>query len=164
MVRKTPFPQALADQQVSAVLRDVDLYRIHGGMAVETDYIIRVECKRNKGGDSEPSFETFTISKTFSHFRTFAKQLKMLADNAMSAKERKRMKTDEVTKDLLLYCETVHQLIESQRHQYIGKVSKQWICFFSLGNATKQSELFPSFVRSSCLIIVIIINRISVPG
>ena len=118
MVQKTPFSQALTDRQVNACVRDVDHYRIHGGMAVETDYIIRVECKSSNGG-GDPSFDNFTLSKTYSHFRTFAKQLKIIADGVMSSKK----ETDETTKKLVRYCETVHDLTESQRHQYVGKVS-----------------------------------------
>ena len=124
MVQKTPFSQALTDHQVSAVLSDLDHYRIHGGMAVETDFIIRVECKSSKGEGCDPSFECFTLSKTYSHFRTFAKQLKNIADGVMSSKGRKS-KTDETTKKLAQYCETVHHLTESQRHQYVGKVSSK---------------------------------------
>ena len=56
MVQKTTFSKALTDHQVSAVLSDLDHYRIHGGMAVETDYIIRVE-------SSQELFDHFIISK-----------------------------------------------------------------------------------------------------
>lgn len=125
MVQKTPFSQALADHQISAALVDVDLYRIHGGMAVETDYIIRVERKNGKQEENDSSFESFILSKTFHHFRTFAKQLKAISDNAMSPGQRKRNASDENTKKLGRYCAAVHHLIQSQSHQYIGKVGRQ---------------------------------------
>jgi hypothetical protein len=124
MVQKTPFSKALADHQISAVLVDVDLYRIHGGMAVETDYIIRVERKKGKQGDIDTDFESFTLSKTFHHFRTFAKQLKAISDAAMATKRWKASSGDDTTKKLGRYCAAVHHMIQSQSHQYIGKVSK----------------------------------------
>jgi hypothetical protein len=116
----TAFSQALMDHKVSAVLSDLDHYRIHGGMAVETDYIVHVE-----PSSLSSSFESFTLSKTYSSFRTFAKQLKKIEDGAMSANT-----TDETTKKLAQYCETVHHLIESQRHQFLGKVSRFFSYFF----------------------------------
>lgn len=122
---KTPFSQALANKHILARVKDVDHYRIHGGMAVETDYIILVdyEASGENDGPSASPFDPFTLSKTYSHFRTFAKQLKLIADGVMSSKDRKSFKADESTKKLGRYCETVHHLTESQRHQYVGKVS-----------------------------------------
>ena len=122
MVQMTAFSQALTNHKVSAVLTDIDYYRIHGGMAVETDFIIKVESRRNEATSSS-SFESFTLSKTYSSFRTFAKQLKKVSDGVMSSKSRKESQTGETTKKLARYCETVHHLIESQRHQYVGKAS-----------------------------------------
>jgi hypothetical protein len=129
MAQKTAFSQALMDHKVSAVLSDLDHYRIHGGMAVETDYIVHVESSSlssSPSSSSSSSFESFTLSKTYGLFRTFAKQLKKIEDGAMSANT-----TDETTKKLAQYCETVHHLIESQRHQFLGKVSR-FFPFFSL--------------------------------
>ena len=121
MVKKTPFSLALANHQITADLIDIDLYRIHGGMAVETDYIIRVAEKKLK---DDESFEPFTLSKTFHHFRTFAKQLKAIADGAFwGSRQRRKFSADETTTKIGRYCETIHHLIESERHQYIGKVS-----------------------------------------
>ena len=125
MVEKTPFSKSLADHQISANLIDVDLYRINGGIAVETDYIIRVERKNSSEDDIDSDFESFILSKTFHHFRTFAKQLKSISDNAMSSAQRKNYTTDENTKRLGRYCAAVHHLIQSQSHQYIGKVGLQ---------------------------------------
>lgn len=128
MVQKTPFSQALADHKVSAVLIDVDLYRIHSGMAVETDYIIRVEYKNITEGKCDQSFEPFTLSKTFHHFRAFAKQLKTISDGAIIPMQQNNVfAADQNMKKLRRYCEVVLHLIESQRHQYIGKVNYKYV-------------------------------------
>ena len=47
------FLNALMSEDVEAVVVDFDHYRIHGGMAVETDYIIAVTSK------SKHAFEDF---------------------------------------------------------------------------------------------------------
>ena len=126
MVQKTPFSLALADHQISADLIDVDLYRIHGGILVETDYIIRVASK-----NSDESFEPFTLSKTFRQFRSFAKKLKAIADGAFGgSRQRKNATADENTMNLGRYCETIHHLIKSEPNQYIGKVSKRYDYIF----------------------------------
>ena len=111
---------AFMEKRVKAEVVDLDHFRIRGGMAVETDYIIKVEPKGdNKLLASMPDFESFTLSKTYSAFRTLGHQLKKAADEA----------TDEIgnlpksAQKLAQYCETVVQLVESQRTQYLGKVS-----------------------------------------
>jgi len=112
-------------------------------MTVETDYIIRVECKISKKGGGQ-SFEPFTWSKTYSSFRNFAKQLKKIADGVMSSKGRKS-NTDETSKKLAVYCETVHHLIESQRHQYVGKVNY----FFVKSIAKKRSQIIQEILEAT---------------
>jgi len=121
MVQKTPFSQALKEHQISAKVVDVDLYRINGGIAVETDYIVRVERKDGTIVDDDQSFEPFTLSKTFHHFRAFAKQLKTISDSVMESAQGRNF-SDETTTKLVRYCAAVHHLIQSQSHQYIGKV------------------------------------------
>ena len=115
----------LLDHRVSAQVKDLDHYRIHGGMAVETDFIIHVNCvPGGKKRRAEPDFERFILSKTFSHFRSFADQLRKEAEAAMSTSKMSN-RTDSIplkVKNLANYCETVFQLIESQRTQYLGKV------------------------------------------
>ena len=111
-VERTALLQALMDRKLTADVVDLDHYRIRGGMAVETDYIIRVD---PMGG---AQFESFTLSKTYSSFRTLGNQLKKIADHAMATTK----KVDESTKKLAQYCETVHHLVETQRLQYLGKV------------------------------------------
>lgn len=58
MASDSPLLNALAAHKVSASVVDLDHYRIHGGMAVETDYIISVE-PTEKGNDKTESFESF---------------------------------------------------------------------------------------------------------
>lgn len=114
---KTALLLALMGHKVSAQVVDLDHYRIRGGMAVETDYIIRVE--PTVEGVNGPKFERFTLSKTYSSFRTLANQLKKVADRVMMSGKQ----VDDSTKKLAQYCETVHHLAEKQRTQYLGKVS-----------------------------------------
>jgi hypothetical protein len=113
-VEKTALMLALSDHAVFAQVIDLDHYRIRGGMACDTDYIVRVEPKEG----SSASFESFTLSKTYSAFRTLAHQLKKISDNVMGS----GMSVDDSTKKLAQYCETVAHLVETQRTQYFGKV------------------------------------------
>ena len=85
-------------------------------MACDTDYIIRVEPKEG----TNASFESFTLSKTYSAFRTLAHQLKKISDHVMGSGSKS---VDDSTKKLAQYCETVSHLVETQRTQYFGKVS-----------------------------------------
>jgi hypothetical protein len=113
---------ALMEKRVKAETTDLDHFRIRGGMAVETDYIIKVEPKGTKStSTSKPDFEGFLLSKTYSAFRTLGQQLKKLADAATEESSA----SDNLPKSaqkLAQYCETVLQLVESQRTQYLGKV------------------------------------------
>lgn len=52
MASDSPLLSALAAHQVSASVVELDHYRIHGGWAVETDYIIEVK-------DTDGAFNTF---------------------------------------------------------------------------------------------------------
>lgn len=116
----------LLDNRVAAKVKDLDHYRIHGGMAIETDYIISV--KSYNGGKKtrpEPDFEGFTMSKTFNSFRTLADQLNDAADAVMS-KEGSEVLPRKV-KSLANYCQVVMQLIDSQRTQYLGKVNYMYV-------------------------------------
>lgn len=124
-IEETALLLALTDHQVSAKVIDLDHYRIRGGMAVETDYIIRVEPSVSSTSSSTNAvpvqFETFTLSKTYSSFRTLANHLKKVADRVMTSGEADP--EDDETKKLAQYCETVHHLVETQRTEYLGKVS-----------------------------------------
>ena len=116
---------SLMDHRVNAQIKDLDHYRIHGGMAVETDYIISVTCV-NTGTKTrpEPDFDNFIISKNFSAFRTLVDQLHESADAFMSSKAHTHLpaETKQKVKKLAQYCEIVSQLVDSQRTQYLGKV------------------------------------------
>lgn len=125
----SPLLLALMEKRVMAKIFYVDHYRVGGGLAVETDYIIRVESKGSNNPRVMPDFELFTLSKTFSAFRTFANQLKKAADGVTCS-------GDDLPKSvqkLAQYCETVLQLVESQRTQYLGKVG-----FSSFSRCTAQ--------------------------
>lgn len=120
------------DHRVSAQVKDFDHYRIHGGVAVETDFIIHVNCvNTGKKTRSEPDFEKFILSKTFSAFRTLVDQLHAAAEAVMSTKKNNKqdnkMDIPIKVKNLANYCETVYQLIESQRTQYLGKVNYMYV-------------------------------------
>ena len=52
----SPLLQALSAHQVRASVVDFDHYRVHGGISVETDYIISVH-PDEKAGDSFDSFK-----------------------------------------------------------------------------------------------------------
>mmetsp|Transcript_5935 Transcript_5935/g.16892 ORF Transcript_5935/g.16892 Transcript_5935/m.16892 type:complete len:731 (+) Transcript_5935:213-2405(+) len=145
MDQKTPFSQALADHRVSVQVKDVDHYRIHGGMAVETDYIIGVEFKGGNVRGNEALFDPFTLSKTYSHFRTFAQQLKQIADGVMSSKVDTHHGADETTKKLGWYCMTVHHIIESQRHQYVGKVNYKYVKIL----AKKRTQIIKEILEAT---------------
>jgi hypothetical protein len=54
----SPLLDALAAHKVSATVVDLDHYRIQGGLAIETDYIISVEPTEKVGDDTE-TFESF---------------------------------------------------------------------------------------------------------
>jgi Protein ENHANCED DISEASE RESISTANCE 2, C-terminal len=85
-------------------------YRIHGGLAVETDYIITVQ--HVASATSTPTFETFAISKTYSAFRTLVQQLKQL---------------DHPSEETKKYCHQIYQMIDTQRTAYLGKVNYLYV-------------------------------------
>lgn len=108
---------ALLEKRVKAEVIDVDHYRIRGGMAVETDYIIRVSPTKDPAVG--PQFESFTLSKTYHAFRTLSEQLNQCVDGIEDGTTR-HPKSVHI---LMQYCETVMALVESQRTEYLGKVN-----------------------------------------
>ena len=121
---KSPLMEALMEHRVAASVVDLDHYRIGGGLAVETDYIVRVEPHGLPKGNN-PQFEPFLISKTYSAFRTLAQQLKKASDIATSSVDRLPKKVEKVA----TYAETVVRLVEAQRTQYLGKVGSEVLGF-----------------------------------
>jgi hypothetical protein len=119
-VESSPLLLALMEKRVKVELIDLDHHRIRGGMAVETDYIISVEPTSQAPKGNDPQFESFTLSKTYSAFRTLGHQLKKAADNATGSGER----LPPSVQKLAQYCETILHLMETQRTQYLGKVSE----------------------------------------
>ena len=69
MASDNPLLQALAAKQVSASVVDLDHYPIHGGMAVETDYIIAVEPKNND--DTIATFESYRCVQWIPQFLSY---------------------------------------------------------------------------------------------
>jgi hypothetical protein len=57
----SPFLDALSHHRVQATVIDLDHYRIHGGMAVETDYIVHVQAiiSRNTNNSNPITEEPF---------------------------------------------------------------------------------------------------------
>lgn len=123
----SPIMAGLLDHRVAAKVKDLDHYRLFGGMAIETDYIISV--KSYNGGKKsrpEPDFMEFTLSKTFNSFRMLADQLNDAADKVMSMKGSPELPRK--VKMVANFCQAVLQLIDSQRTQYLGKVSTALFC------------------------------------
>jgi hypothetical protein len=115
-VPKSPLLVALMEHRVSASVKDLDHYRVGGGLAVETDFIIRVDpTSEPKGND--PQFEGFLVSKNYSAFRTLGTQLKKYADAAMTS----GVDLPQSAQTVAQYAETVVHLVESQRTQYVGE-------------------------------------------
>jgi hypothetical protein len=122
----SPLLAGLLEHRVSAQVRDLDHHRIHGGMAVETDYIIHVRCvPGGKKRRPEPDFDSFRLSKTFSAFRTLVYQLHASADAVMTNGGED---LPPKVKQLANYCQMVLHLVDSQRTQYLGKVGLLLTC------------------------------------
>eukprot|EP00980_Cylindrotheca_fusiformis_P008134 scaffold1727_cov133-Cylindrotheca_fusiformis.AAC.37 len=136
---ETPLLRALLEKRVKAEVIDIDHYRIRGGMAVDTDFIIRVS--PTKEPTKGPQFESFTLSKTYSAFRTFAHQLKKSADIVTADNET----LSSSVQKLVQYCETVLHLVETQRVSYLGKVNYNYV----KGLAKKRSLLIDQVLAAT---------------
>jgi hypothetical protein len=121
--------EALRDKRVSAAIVDLDHYRFGGGLAVETDFIIRVEPVGAPNTVNGFQFEGFMVSKTYSAFRTLGNQLKKSADAVMNAGDPNLPKA---VQKVAHYAETVVHLVDAQRTQYLGKVRKQSVLFVAI--------------------------------
>lgn len=117
---------------------------------METDFIITVTSNGNTSGATTAAtyFETFTISKSYSAFRTLAQLLKQAAD----ACERKHRSSGE--KDLpppvaklTKYCHTVFQLIDAQPPSYLGKVNYIYVKIL----AKQRKEIIDGVLSATCL-------------
>mmetsp|Transcript_26426 Transcript_26426/g.62915 ORF Transcript_26426/g.62915 Transcript_26426/m.62915 type:complete len:763 (-) Transcript_26426:94-2382(-) len=153
-IEETALLLALTDHQIDAKVIDLDHYRIRGGMAVETDYIIRVEPSSSSSarkasagsggsGGGGVQFEGFTLSKTYSSFRTLANHLKKVADRVMTSGEADP--EDDETKKMAQYCETVHHLVETQRTEYLGKVNYNYVKVL----AKKRSQIIDQILDAT---------------
>ena len=112
----SPLQKALEKSQVKAQVVACDHHRIHGGLAVESDFIVLVYPK-------EPElFDSFALSKTYSAFRSLAHQLEQVVNDHHKEKD-----VPGACEKALQYCRLVPQLIESQRAQYLGKVNFMYV-------------------------------------
>ena len=147
---------ALKAHDVTAEVVDLDHYRIHGGMAVETDYIVSVEpkssgdavskgsLKKNNKNQTEDLFDAFTLSKSYSAFRTLAAQLKKAADAHTGS-----LNSDDLPRNAVKaakYCELVSHLIESQKTQYLGKVNYMYVKVL----AKQRSQIINDVLEATC--------------
>lgn len=115
------FVAAMQAQNVHAEVVDFDHYRIHGGMAVETDYIISVKPKESS--DLSIAFEEFKISKTYRAFRSMASSMK--GSSEKNLKHGKNLTTE--TKLVVQYAQSVYHFVDSQKTQYLGKVNYTYV-------------------------------------
>jgi Protein ENHANCED DISEASE RESISTANCE 2, C-terminal len=160
----SPFLDALSHGRVTATVIDLDHYRIHGGMAVETDYIVQVQAipkkddyattaaAKDKEEEEEEEFDAFLLSKTFSAFRHLAQQLKKAVDawsssNAASTGgARGGANSDDATK-VAKYCELVGNLVDSQKNkQYLGKVNYGYVKVL----AKNRTTLINNVLHATC--------------
>jgi hypothetical protein len=124
---ESPLLEALREKRVSAAIVDLDHYRFGGGLAVETDFIIRVvhlDAPKTVNGFQ---FEGFMLSKTYSAFRTLGNQLKKSADVVMNEGDPNLPRS---VQKVAQYAETVVHLVDSQRTQYLGKVSERLVLLY----------------------------------
>lgn len=136
--------------------------RIRGGLAVETDFIITVKpsdgCGGGGGGASlssveaaaELQFEAFTLSKTYSAFRTFALQLKQVADvhqkkSAIAGSDLPAATAAAVVK-LTKYCYLVFHLVDAQRTAYLGKVNYLYVKLL----AKQRKQIIDDVLSATC--------------
>ncbi|GKY90299.1 hypothetical protein MPSEU_000003900 [Mayamaea pseudoterrestris] len=126
--------QALMEHDVTAQVKDLDHYRTHKGMYVETDYIVEVA--------SPKYFEPFFISKTYSQFRALVNELKEIADAFASLNRREQQDSSSLAKT----CNLSWHLIESQPTEYLGKVSYSYV-----KNLAKQRKTVVDDVLSQLL-------------
>lgn len=133
----SPLLIAFSDHHVSASVTELDHYRIRGGMAVETDYIVTITPL-----GEESCFDSFTISKTYSAFRTLSHALKKIVDKHTSANEILPQNVIKTAK----YCELVKHLIGSQRTEYLGKVNYMYVKI----QAKQRSKLLDDVLEATC--------------
>jgi len=110
------FLLGLTNHNVEASVVDFDHYRLHGGILVETDYIISVNPKKPIDG----AFESFKISKTYSAFRSLGTKLAEVTEKEADFKSKDSM-------TMLQFAQSVDHLIETQKANYLGKVNYNYV-------------------------------------
>ncbi|GAX22875.1 hypothetical protein FisN_24Lh162 [Fistulifera solaris] len=133
-----PLQIALEKSQVKAQVVACDHYRIHGGLAVESDFIVLVYPK-------EPElFASFALSKTYSAFRSLAHQLEQVVQNSSHKEQNLADPCDKALK----YARLVSQLIDSQRTQYLGKVNFMYVKLLAKERQRIIDSVLDATVRS----------------
>mmetsp|Transcript_7897 Transcript_7897/g.15304 ORF Transcript_7897/g.15304 Transcript_7897/m.15304 type:complete len:647 (-) Transcript_7897:125-2065(-) len=118
------FLEALRAHNVRAFVSDVHHHRVHGGLSVETDYLVTV-APRTTRDPKKPHVTPFGLSKTYHAFRTFVKQLKHAADGFTSSKAHQDLPDDAT--HAARTCEILYYLIESQHTEYLGKINFSYV-------------------------------------
>lgn len=139
---------ALASRSVWASVVDVEHYPIQGGVAVGTDYVVEVESVaaaeaetdvsaareqggKGKGGGGE--FKTFSLSKTYSSFRTLSDELKKSVRDARFSSQKDIWGNKKKRKDLeglppgvrsaVDLSESLSKVVHSESYRYLGKIN-----------------------------------------
>lgn len=161
-VVQQPFLDALRKHRVKAEVKNTDHYRVKGGMAVQTDFIILVHQDRRRRSNPETDdgkdeegllFDPFMVSKTYHSFRKLAESLKSVAAAAhkkcwssTSSSGGKRKSWSISSVNLAQYCEFLEELIESQPTQYLAKVSYGQVRKL----AKERSEIINQVLQATC--------------
>jgi Protein ENHANCED DISEASE RESISTANCE 2, C-terminal len=132
---QNPLMECFKEHRVTAEVFECDHFRIRGGLAVETDYIITVDpiVKSTStttftisNPETEVTFIPFVLSKTYSSFRTLAMELKKCS--AKIIYNRKDISTHSPLLQLAQYCDLVYHLVETQQNRtYFGKVNFMYV-------------------------------------
>ena len=107
-------------------------YRIHGGLAVETDYILVVSSvpvvsSSNPSHQDEVSFDAFRLSKTYSSFRMLVQQVKLCCDMQIKQASKTKSSLTDIEKNIIKYGQQIYSMIDTQRTTYLGKVNFTYV-------------------------------------
>mmetsp|Transcript_9611 Transcript_9611/g.19383 ORF Transcript_9611/g.19383 Transcript_9611/m.19383 type:complete len:701 (+) Transcript_9611:73-2175(+) len=145
MTSESIFLEALRAHNVTAQVVDIDHYRIRGGMAVETDFIIEVSSGKQQqkpppqqqplAGEGAsalpPVFAPFRLAKTYTAFRSWAQQLKA-ASHTYTSNSATAASLPHDAVEAANYCELVYHLMESQKTKYLGQVNFRYVQVLAL--------------------------------
>lgn len=127
---------------ITAEVIDCDHYRIRGGLVVETDYILHVQPVIDQCPSQTILFEPFFLSKNYTEFRTLASEL--LKTSQKILRQQTQPHNDII--QLCRFCETAHNLIDSERTKYIGKVNFMFVKVM----AKQRKQLINDLLAATC--------------